>query len=409
MVAASRLRKRENVFQPEVRGEKLPPLLKVVAVYGPNASGKSNLIKALGTVGMICRRHPSTQVERLPVSPFRFDAALQDKPSQFELHFVQEGMRYSFELAATADRIFSERLVAYPKGKEELLYQREYRDKQEEYVFGDYMEGGRDLHEAWRKLTSPQALFVSQAVANSSEELTQLRGPFKWLSEGALFVDNGMKRFASMTQRFVAEFSDFGGEVAKLLHDVDVPISEISVKVIDNDLDAVKPEKISDKKESAKDRLLAFRPDVKVRTTLKHETSLGSADFDFDEESEGTRNIFGFALPWLLLRAEKIENRRILVVDELDSSLHPKVVEALIERQINASVPCQLIFTTHDTHLMDTRLLRRDQFWLTERDSTGATQLRSIHDFEGREGEDVEKRYYEGRYRGLPLVRKGRA
>ena len=75
-------------------------------------------------------------------------------------------------------------------------------------------------------------------------------------------------------------------------------------------------------------------------------------------------------------------------------------------KHIKAEYPSQLIFTTHDTHLMDTKLLRRDQFWLTERDSNGATQLRSIHDFVGRESEDLEKRYYEGRYRGLPFVRK---
>jgi len=78
-----------------------------------------------------------------------------------------------------------------------------------------------------------------------------------------------------------------------------------------------------------------------------------------------------------------------------------------VAKHIKSDLPTQLIFTTHDTHLMDAKLLRRDQFWLTERDANGATQLRSIHDFEGRESEDLEKRYYEGRYRGLPFVRKG--
>ena len=80
---------------------------------------------------------------------------------------------------------------------------------------------------------------------------------------------------------------------------------------------------------------------------------------------------------------------------------------ALVEKHIKSASPAQLIFTTHNTHLMDTKLLRRDQFWLTERDASGATQLRSIHDFEGRESEDLEKLYYEGRYRGLPFVRRG--
>jgi AAA15 family ATPase/GTPase len=97
----------------------------------------------------------------------------------------------------------------------------------------------------------------------------------------------------------------------------------------------------------------------------------------------------------------------VLVVDELDSSLHPKLVEALVEKHLESGLDSQLIFTTHDTHLMDSKLLRRDQIWMTERDAAGSTQLRSVHDFVGREGEDIEKRYYEGRYRSLPIVKRG--
>ena len=89
-----------------------------------------------------------------------------------------------------------------------------------------------------------------------------------------------------------------------------------------------------------------------------------------------------------------------------DSSLHPKIIEALVGKHHNAPRVSQLVFTTHDTHLMDSGLLRRDQIWITERDANGATRLFSIHDFKGRQSEDIEKRYYEGRYRGLPLTTK---
>ena len=407
MVAASRLKKLVNVFQPKVTGEKFPSLLKVVAIYGPNASGKSNLIKALNVVPLICRRKPSAQPQRLPIAPFRFDPDLQDQSSRFELHFIHGGVRYLFELAATADRIHEEKLVSYPKGKEELLYQRSYRHGVDEYVFGEFLEGGKDLHHAWRKLTGPQALFLAQAVANSNEELTQLKGPFRWLADGAMVVDDGMLSLASIAQRLVADAPRFGDEVASLLHDVDVPISEIKVKVVDDSPNVGEGGQVSDFDEAMKAEPKAVESRLRVKTTLTHKTSLGVADFDFDEESEGTKSIFGFALPWVVLRANVDDTDRILIVDELDSSLHPKVVEALIERHVNAKDPCQLIFTTHDTHLMDTKLLRRDQIWMTERDAAGATQLRSVHDFEGREGEDIEKRYYEGRYRGLPFVRKG--
>ena len=131
---------------------------------------------------------------------------------------------------------------------------------------------------------------------------------------------------------------------------------------------------------------------ARKQTLLTHKTALGDADLVYEDESEGTKNLIGFWLPWIHKDISEGPNY-LLIVDELDSSLHPKIVAALVENHINSSEPSQLIFTTHDTHFMDAKLLRRDQFWITERDINGATQLRSIHDFEGRESEDIEKRY----------------
>ena len=135
MVATTKLRKRENTFAPEVENEKLPKLLKVAAIYGPNASGKSNLIKALELVGKFAAREPANS-EELPVSPFRFDAALVNQPSRITLHFVAKKTRYEFNLAATSERITEEKLTAYPKGKEVLLYSRKHTAQGEQYTFG---------------------------------------------------------------------------------------------------------------------------------------------------------------------------------------------------------------------------------------------------------------------------------
>ena len=110
----------------------------------------------------------------------------------------------------------------------------------------------------------------------------------------------------------------------------------------------------------------------------------------------------GFWMPWFLKTHNATD---VLVVDELDTSLHPLIVQALVKKHLQEERPSQLIFSTHNTHLMDAKVMRRDQFWITERDMNGATQLRCVHDFEGRDNEDMEKRYYEGRYRGLPFVK----
>lgn len=389
MVATAKLQKKENTFSPEVEKEKLPKLLKVAAIYGPNASGKSNLIKALELVGKLAARLP-TATEALPVAPFRFDTALANQPSRITLHFVSQKIRYEFNLSATSERITEEKLTAYPKGKEALLYSRQHTGQGEQYTFGEQLEGDKALHSVWQQLTNPKMLFITQAVANSSDDMKQLRAPFEWLKSGLSIVEDDMGHWNKLAQT-VAGIAPIAPQLSAFLQEVDVPISSIRFDapepLINEPIGLASVNSGNKTEKTAK------------RTLLTHKTALGEAEFDFTEESKGTQNLAGFWLPWLMKAS------RILVADELDSSLHPNIVAALIKKHIEAEQPSQLIFTTHDTHLMDTKLMRRDQFWLTERDMNGATQLRSIHQFEGRESEDLEKRYYEGRYRALPFVR----
>lgn len=392
MVAAPRLKKGDNVFKPVVKGEKLPDLLKVAAIYGPNASGKSNLIQAFNIVSSIANLQPSAQSTLLPASPFRFDTQLADQPSRIELHFIYAEQRYEFHLALTRQRIIEERLLAFPKGKETLLYKRHHRPSGDEYTFGLQLEGGKDLHELWKKSTGPQVLLLAQAVANSSVELKQLREPLTWLQTGFMIVAGNMDVLASSSQALAESHTSFAEKISSFLQDVDVPVTHIHFDQIKSEPELPGLSSLTNAKSKSK-------------TILTHQTALGEAKFDFQEESEGTKNLIGFWLPWYVHTTSSITST--LVVDELDSSLHPEIVALLVAKHIKSDSVAQLIFTTHDTHLMDTKLLRRDQFWLTERDANGATQLRSIHDFEGRESEDLEKRYYEGRYRGLPFVRKG--
>ena len=396
MAATPRLSKNRNVFKSPVEGEKLPDLLKVAAIYGPNASGKSSLVRAMGIMGHLLAFSGSSNDEALPVSPFRFDSQLKNTPSFFEYNFIQSGLRYRFVLRMTAQRITEEQLVSYPKGKETLLYERRFDEEGEKYVFGPSLEGGKEVHKAWQRLTSPKMLFISQAVANSSEELTQLRRPFSWFQTGLLVIEqNNMIGLSAASIRFLQMASNYTCDLRDFLKAVDIPVTNIQ---LNTDADSVP----TDKKLTLKEFFAAAQKD---KVTLTHTSLLGRADFDFSEESGGTKNLIGFWLPWFMIN--HADGSGVLSVDELDSSLHPAIVAELIEKHLDSGRDTQLIFTTHDTHLMDAKTLRRDQYWITERDANGSTDLFSVHDFEGREGEDVEKLYFEGRYRGLPLIRRG--
>jgi energy-coupling factor transporter ATP-binding protein EcfA2 len=402
MVAAPRLRRRDNVFRPDLEEDtSFPPLLKAAAIYGSNASGKSNLVKALNVVSTIAKLKPSATPDKLPVEPFRFNPALRATASRFEISFIRGRRRYRFTLAASKERVEEERLVAFPRGKETLLYARYYREGRDQYEFGGQLEGGKDLHETWSKLTGPTRLFISQAVANSSESLQQLRIPFSWLTRGiSTMTGTTMQQLVGPLQEMLREDSSLTKSIIGFVNDLDIPLTEMRFDANTTDQDEFE---VGSKATAERSTLSAQTSGGK--TVFTHKTALGEAVFDLDEESTGTQHLIGFFLPWYVLKAARDTAWRVLVVDELDTSLHPNIVAELIRRHLQNSAPGQLIFTTHDTHLMDTKILRRDQIWLTERDMNGATQLRSVHDFEGRESEDIEKRYYEGRYRGLPIVR----
>jgi energy-coupling factor transporter ATP-binding protein EcfA2 len=399
MVAAPRLRKKENTFQANVEGEVLPPLLKVAAVYGPNASGKSSLVMALSLLNTLSTRTSASADTPLPVTPFRFDSEMTDQPSRIEVHFVANRRRYEFSIALTSDRIIEERLTAYPKGKETLLYSRKHTAAGDEYDFA-HLEGGSTIHDIWRKITGPRMLFIAQAVANSSEELKQLREPFGWFRSGVVTVGDDMGVLERATKSLIEKHSNFTDDISTFLNELDVPVVKIQTDADGESVPMMASESLQVPSSAKEGTVSALARKSRQRTIFTHKTELGKADFEFEEESKGTRNLVGFWLPWSIMRA----GFGTLVVDELDSSLHPNIVASLIEKCIKAKETAQLIFTTHDTHLMDTKLLRRDQFWLTERDRNGATQLRCLHEFKGREGEDIEKRYYEGRYRSLPVT-----
>ncbi|WP_160106758.1 AAA family ATPase [Pseudomonas izuensis] len=400
MVATPRLSKKRNVFKPKVNGEKLPDLLKVAAIYGPNASGKSSLIQAMGVVNTLLMLKPTVD-GALPVKAFRFDPDLREKASVFEYHFVASEVRYQFVVGMTEQRITEEKLIAYPKGKETLLYDRFLTNSGENYVFGEALEGGSGVHKAWRNLTSPQHMFLSQAVLNSSEDLNQLRIVLGWFKTSLWVIEqNAMPNWALASRSFIKRNPKYSASLETFLREIDVPVSSVRLVSENKNISLFKGVDIT----------LEDVPNLEqeCKTTLTHSSNLGEADFDFSEESGGTKNLIGFWLPWVKMNL-KLDDGGIggmLAIDEFDSSLHPEIVADLVDKHLDSGLIAQLIFTTHDTHLMNAKILRRDQFWITERDANGATNLFSVHDFVGREGEDVEKRYFEGRYRGLPLIHR---
>ena len=146
---------------------------------------------------------------------------------------------------------------------------------------------------------------------------------------------------------------------------------------------------------------LAGKKNLEPRFFHKDAVTQELIEFAEEEESDGTLALFSFAGPWL----DVIEHDRVLVVDELDTSLHPLLVHHLVKNLHHEGSKAQLIFTTHDTTLLSQKLLRRDQVWFMEKDSSRATRLYPLSDFSPRDNEAVERGYLNGRYGGIPFLK----
>lgn len=402
MVASKALKRKraENTFPPGTSEKGVPDLLRCAAVFGPNASGKSNLIRALKFVeGMVMHSAGADAEEAIDVQPFRLNDATSRADSSFEVEFIEKDVRYQFGFMVNKERITSEWLISYPRARPQELYRRRFDEegKRDEYDFGNQLEGGR-LRRDWAAQTGAKTLYISRVVQASSQEFQQLRTPFKWFSRRLRVLPTGSGVFSGSTTSKLCETSEGRKKVIDFLGSFDIPIADIEVTKQPFDIEEMSK---FFSKEAIDQLFKGTTPDDRREPLFCHRTDDGSiVKFTAADESNGTMSLFGFASRWI----DVIENDRILVVDELDSSLHPLVVWELIRKLSETNSKAQLIFTTHDVTVMRSKLLRRDQVFFVSADKRRATQLYSLFDFKGREDDAFEDRYLQGRYGATPIL-----
>lgn len=379
-------------------------VLTVAAIYGANASGKTNVLRALAFMD-----HAVEHSQRswrpdgpIPFEPFRF--AGKSDPSTFEIDFLIKNVRYRYGFSADGATVLREWLYAYPSGRRQLWFLREQGVKPL-FSFGKQLSGE---NRAIESLTRANSLFLSAAAQNNHEQLLPV---YQWFSKGLWFVTDERSAMPQQTAKLCQD-ETFKADVVRLLASADLGIIdlEISEEPFDSEfLDAVKKLLATMEKETVTDRTTGERPTVppsQLRTRLRHRTS-SSADgvaLPSEEESAGT-------IAWLGLIGRVLKTLRnggVLAIDELDASLHPllalQLVRLFIEPETNPK-NAQLIFNTHDTNLLDQSLLRRDQIWFVEKDEHGGSHLYPLTDFKPRKDENLERGYLQGRYGAIPYLR----
>lgn len=363
-------------------------LIRSAVIYGPNAGGKSNLIKAIYFLQQFVLLSSTAYQEKqkIPLQSFRLNAKSCGEPSEFSIDFVCNDIRFNYHVALNEDQIINEELYAYPKNYRQTWFTRKWNPSSMIYEWyqGPSFKGE---HKVWEQMTRSNALYLSTAVQFNSEQLKPI---FLWFRDQlVILLKNGPvneiyfnpdltfqflkdPKTAPWIHKFM-ECADIGIEHFQLIEEESPPIKRVAVKTQHKMIDS----------------------DQKIFFDL------------FLDESDGTQRLFSQAGGWLKALREGL----VLFVDELDLHLHPNIVRYLIElfhspktNQKNA----QLVFTTHDTSLLDSDLFRRDQVWFVQKDDNQRSRLYSLLDFKPRKGEAIGRGYLQGRYGALPFIGKFR-
>lgn len=405
MVANSEKRLPENlIIVPSLRKKKL---INSAVIYGANASGKSNLVHALRFVRTFVRKSAKSNPEtRIPVQSFRLDKTTITSPSEFEITFIQKGIRYQYGFVVDKQQIYEEWLFAYPKGVAQSWFEREWIPEEKNYRwhFGSFLKGEKNK---LIPLTRENVLFLSLATQFNHEQLTLV---YKWFSKHlrVLKAHENVRLLEMLTSELIENNESLYSKINELLGIADLGIVDFSLNKKDLVSDIEKlPENTPEEVKSALMALSSLANDTKtVEVSMKHQTN-SSLDkdmpFHIQDESLGTRRLFGISGPVLLA----LQKGEVFIVDELDSSLHPLLVRALVNLFHNSKTNphgAQLIFNTHDTTLLDSAIFRRDQIWFSEKDNEGASHLYSLLEFGVRGTEAFGKGYMQGKYGAVPII-----
>lgn len=379
-------------------------LLRSVAVFGPNASGKSNLFRALQVLQWLVQSSATAlqQGQTLPgVVPYRLMKETADRPSEWEISFIaDDGVRYQYGCAVRPERVIKEWLIAYPQGRPQRWFERDHDlESSKAWWFGPNFVGERAQRKVWQDSTRDNALFLSTAIQLNN---TQLRPVFGWLKERLIVLAPGVNMNPLLSWELLRS-SEGQSRVMQFMHAADIDIGRMELKEEDvSELPALGIFRLQIQDDPSSE---AKRPQMKrhrILTWHRRKDDDKEVPFDFDDESDGTRKLFEFVGG--LLRA--MDCGATVCIDELDRSLHPHITRYLVGlfQRTSNNRNAQLVFSTHDVTLMDFDLMRRDQIWFVEKDEQNSSRLYPLLEYSPRKGEALERGYLKGRYGAVPVT-----
>jgi AAA15 family ATPase/GTPase len=398
-------------------------LLPVGAIYGANASGKSNLFKAIEFARRLIVSGVNMESSIL-VEPFKLDPALLNEPTRFEFEILMDDRVYNYSFAVNSSSIVNEALKEIRTASEVLLFSRNLRDNGESEWHLDYFKllGWKtdevQFVEFVAKGTPKNQLFLKEAHRRNVKET---EGVWKWFDSALTLINPNSTAIGLEEDIGEGDFNTFSNQV---LRRTDMGISHLGSKDMSFTSLGFSPpikELLEQKIKEGSSISFQPRPDNPTRVTIRRQngdltaTKLVSfhriegvdqkVAFDIGEESDGTQRILDL-LP-AFFKLNQNSKTSVYFIDELDRSLHSGLTRALVEGYLSgrpADARTQLLFTTHDTTLFDEALFRKDEIWLIEKNQKGESELGSLGDFKLRSDKRLMRNYLLGRYGATPNV-----
>ncbi|WP_343539491.1 ATP/GTP-binding protein [Sphingobacterium thalpophilum] len=373
-------------------------LIKAKAIYGANASGKSNVIKALVAFIRIIKDSVKEEKALNIISAFQLSTETSSEPTFFQLIFRIDKIRYRYGFEADDESIKSEWLYSTPNKREQLLFVRE--DKEIIEINQKHFEEGVLYKKLFKNSEDPiftnSSLFLTHLASTGFGKISKLLiksissiSIISGLGDRGMFSIAGESLNDSIKKKFILDF----------LQNADIGIDNLETIEITND--DLSSEAIDEKvKENLKKSKIVVSSKTKYNAELKAE---GESRFLFGiQESEGTKKMFELS-PFIY---RSLKNGTPLIIDEFDSRFHPLLTKKIVELYNSfENKTAQLIFTTHDTNLLSSDILRRDQIDFIEKDRYGASHLYTLVELKGiRNDASFEKDYFQGKYGAIPFL-----
>jgi len=382
----------ENISQPPASGN--IAILKSVGIYGANASGKSNLLRAFYALQYLIVESGDLR-DGDPIhcyEPFLLSEGMKDQPIVFEIEFlIPDGSRYVYKVAFLRQKIIEERLSLYQTSKESLVFERTESDTKETVKLGACYKGGVRRFPFFRNNA-----YLSKA-GNSADASPMIRDIYNFFLRELIHL--GVNEKIALPD--LSKYGDIFRKVSQLLPLIDTGVSEVTYQ--ERDINEEDFKFSPDFPDELKAQILR---DKKQQILFSHLTETGKIErFKKEEESAGTNKMFDLA-PLII---DALETGGVLIIDELDNSMHPFMAELIIKLFNDSEVNpggAQLIFSTHNINLMDSELLRRDQIWFAEK-TQGASRFYSLDDFDKKKvtpTSPFNRWYAEGRFGAVPRI-----